>query len=429
MATGAVAAMKARLGDTDYFILTMKAQELTDKVKVLRDWDEWKNMSIEERYQRDLNYNRVRNQIAPYLANNDSRFFGAIIVAAMHFDEEVSFEPLSDVAKGLSKLYSVPAATMGFLIFTGGEILIPLDGQHRLRAIQFAIRGQDNKDRPIERISAPCTELANEDVTVILVPYDPQKARKIFTHVNLYAKKPTTGQNIVTNDDDIFAILAREVTNDLIDARLVKFTSNTLSRSDGHFTTLAIVYNCNEEIIKVAFPGGKIDKTHLPSPERITLYRQKVREIWEELIQSIDVFADALSDIEKTGDDKRRKIRESNLLGKPVGQECLVRAFVRLTNPPTNMSVEMACDGLNRLPWEITNENLEAVWDRVLWTGGRDGKIITKSANRNLATDIISYLAGEKLNDDQKAKLLDDYLKQFPEAERKDKQLPETPAI
>ena len=423
-----VAAMKARLGDTDYFILSMKAQELTDKVKVLRGWDEWENMSIEERYQRDLNYTRVRNQIAPYLANNDSRFFGSIIVAAMNFGDEVSFEPLSDISKGLPGLYKVPADTMGFLTFSGGEVLIPLDGQHRLRAIQFAISGLDEKGRDIERISAPCTELAKEDVTVILVPYDPQKARKIFTHVNLYAKKPTTGQNIVTNDDDIFAIFAREVTNDLIGSRLVKFTSNTLRRSDESFTTITIIYNCNQRIIEANFPVGKIDKTQLPDSEAISLYRQKVRKTWGGLLENIDVFADALSDIEKTGDDKRREIRESNLLGRPVGQECLVRAFVRLTNPPNNMSEEDAYNRLNHLPWEINDENLEAVWDRVLWTGGTDGRIITKETNRKLAIRIIAYLAGEKLDDDQKAELLEEYRKQFPAAERESKQLPENSA-
>ena len=426
MATN-VAAMKARLGDTDYFILSMKAEELADKVKIPRELEGWEDMSVEERYQRDLNYNRVRNQIAPYFANDDSRFFGAIIVAAINFNEEISFEPLSDVlTRNLPNMYKIPAANMGFLTFSGGEILIPLDGQHRLKAIQFAVTAKDEKNRPIPDIT-PCTELAREDVTVILVGYESKKARKIFTRVNRYAKPTTTGQNIVTDDDDIIAVLAREVTNDLIGARLVKFTSNTLNRRDEHFTTLAIVYNCNEHIINGNFPVGKIDKTRLPDPNKIKLYRQKVLETWEQLLEGIEVFDNALSDPESTGDEKRYEIRESNLLGKPVGQECLVRAFVRLTTPPTNLSVQEACDRLNSLPWEINKENLEAVWDLVLWTGGTDGKIITKNANRKLATSIITYLAEEKLEDHQKAELLEDYRKQFPDAERESKQLPEIP--
>ena len=70
-----VPAMKGRLGDTDYYILSMKAQELVDKVKIPKESNEWEDMSVEERYQRDIDYNRVRKQIAPYLANDESRFF------------------------------------------------------------------------------------------------------------------------------------------------------------------------------------------------------------------------------------------------------------------------------------------------------------------------------------------------------------------
>ena len=251
-----VPAMKARLGDTDYYILSMKAQELVNNVKIPKELDEWEEMSVEERYQRDINYNRVRTQIAPYLANDDSRFFGAIIVAAMNFEED-SFEPLSDVMrKALSRSYHAPAAGMGFLHFTGGEKLVPLDGQHRLKAIEFAIYGRDEKGKDIPSIT-PCTQLANEDVTVVLVPYESQKARKIFTRVNRYAKPTTAGQNIVTDDDDIIAVLAREITNDMIGGRLARYTGNTLGLNNPEFTTLAIIYNCNREIIEQTFPYGK----------------------------------------------------------------------------------------------------------------------------------------------------------------------------
>ena len=416
-------AMKARLGNTDYYILSMKAQELSDKVKIPRELEGWEDMSVEERYQRDLNYNRVKSQIAPYFANDDSRFFGAVIVAAMNFDDHDQFEPLSDMLiKGVPNLYKTAAASIGFLTFRGGEVLVPLDGQHRIKAIEFAVSGRDERGREIASIETPCTRLAQEDVTVILVPYESRRARKIFTRVNRYAKPTTTGQNIVTDDDDIVAVLTREVSNELIGARVVKFSTNTLSRSDRHFTTLAIIYNCNTAIITGNFPHGKIDRTQLPSPERILLYRKKAHEVWEQLLENIEVFRDALGDTESKSDDKRRKIRDSNLLGKPVAQECLVRAFVRLVNPPTRLSMEEACANLNRLPWAITEENLKA-WDRVLWTGGTDGKIITK--NRNLTTNLIAYLAGAKLSDEERSTLREDYLAQFPESERENKQLPE----
>ena len=241
--------MRGRLGDTDYYVLSMKAQELVNRVTIPKKLEGWDDLSIEERYQRDISYSRVRKQIAPYLANDKSRFFGAVIVTALNFSDVVSFEPLSDIAtKGLPGLYRTAAANIGFLTFTGGEVLVPLDGQHRLKAIEFAISGRDEKGHDISNIT-PCSHLAMEDITVILVPFDVERARKIFTKVNRYARATTTGQNIVTEDDDMVAVLTREVANELIGGRLAKFKSNTLGPKDPEFTTLGIVYNCNEEII------------------------------------------------------------------------------------------------------------------------------------------------------------------------------------
>ena len=418
MATTCVA-MRGRLGDTEYFVLSMKAEELVTSVKIPKAMKGWEDESVEERYQRQIDYHGIRSRIAPYLANDDSRFFGALIVAALNFGDAV-FEPLSGMAaKGLPGPYRAAAANMGFLTFAGGEVLMPLDGQHRLKAIEFAISGRDERDRPINGVT-PCADLAQEDVTVILVAYEPQKARKIFTKVNRYAKTTTTGQNYVTDDDDILAVLTREVANGLIGGRLAKFTSNTLRPKDAEFTTLAILYNCNEEIVRSTFAEGKLDKTHLPDTAKQRLFRKKVMDVWKTVLEGIEVFADALDDKEATGDAKRREIRGTNLLGKPVAQECLVRAFVRLTGAPTNMSAEDACGRLNRLPWSMSEENLDK-WQRVLWTGGTDGKIITK--NRKLATALIAWAAGERITDERRAELLEEYRKQFPEGER-DRELP-----
>ena len=420
--------MKARLGNIDYYILSMKAGEFVNNVKIPKELEGWEDMSVEERYQRDINYNRVRKQIAPYLVNNESRFFGSVIVAAMNFGEAVSFEPLADMTmKGLPGLYRSAASGMGFLTFTGGEVLVPLDGQHRLKAIEFAITGRDERGRDIPDIN-PCPQLAQEDVTVVLVPWDdepqkPLKMRKIFTHVNKYARPTTTGQNVVTDDDDIAAVLAREIANNLISSRLAKYASNTLNVKDPEFTTLAIIHSCNKAIIESTFPGEKLDTTQLPDDDRQRLYSQKTQEVWEKLLDGIDVFADALGDKEETGDKNRREIRKANLLGKPVAQECLVKAFLRLTGAPTNMGYQEANERLNALPWGITEENVARVWQNVLWTGGVDGRIITK--NRNLATNIITYLAGERLTEEKERELLEDYRRQFPESEREDMKLPE----
>ena len=79
----------------------------------------------------------------------------------------------------------------------GNEILVPLDGQHRLAALEFAISGKDEKQRPIPDIQARA-DVAEDVCTVILITHDGPKSRKIFNKVNRYAKKTTKAENLIT---------------------------------------------------------------------------------------------------------------------------------------------------------------------------------------------------------------------------------------
>ena len=402
-----VAAMKGKLGSTEYFILAMKAKELVEKTIIPSEIEGWEDMTLEEKEQRDINYGRVKDLIAPYLASDKDRFFGAIILTAKNMGAS-NFEPIADVAtKGLPNLYKTQAQLMGFLTFTGGEELIPLDGQHRLKAIKFAIEGKDERSKAIPDIT-PCSQLANDDVTVILIPYDNEKARKIFTKVNRYAKPTTTGQNLVTDDDDIIAVLSRAIANELITARLVKYKANTLSEKDFYFTTLATVAECNEAILQATF-AEKIERAKPIDNEKKHLYQDKVKEIWEYLSQNITLFADMLEDKDEQGDDKRRELRRDYLLGKPVPQACLFKAFSRLTNLESRqgkLTKKEAVDKLNAIDWAIKAPE----WDRLFISG----KKFIKS-NAKLAIDIICYRAGEILNEEQKGSLLDKYRQLFPD--------------
>lgn len=406
-----VAALRGKLGSTEYYLVSMKAKELVDKAIIPSELDDWDDIELEERYQRDINYTRVKNHIAPYLASDPDRFFGSIILAAKDLDPN-PFEPIGKMTKELPNLYQTTAKTMGFLTLSGGEQLIPLDGQHRLKAIRFAIEGKDHQSKDIRGIS-PCLELANEDVSVILVRYESSSSRKIFTKVNRYAKSTTTGQNLVTDDDDIFAVTARMVANEIIGAHLVKYKSNTLSNSDGYFTTLATIAQCNEVLLKEKY--GKIDNTKLPDMEKQQLYEGNVRDAWEFLSKNIPCFSDMLADKTKDGDKKRQEIRRDYMLGKPVPQVCLFRAYVQLTES-NSFSPEKAVDCLNRIDWSREAE----VWDRLLLKANKSIEV----KNKNIATDIIFYMAGGNHDQEGEKELLKNYQKIFPEEDRNGLTLP-----
>ena len=413
-----IAAMKGRFGDTDYYVFTMKAAELVRSVTIPKDMPGWKDLSVTEIYQREINIRRVRDSIAPYFLQDPSRFIGSFIITAISENEDekpFSFERLSDAlgSSGFSKLhitYKGLADRFGFLTLADSTRLVPLDGQHRLQGIKYAINKQDDAGRPIQ--GATDGESIAEDVTtLIMVEYEPRKARKIFTKVNMYAKKPTTGQTIITDDDNYVAEFSRVIA-DSIGGRLVKIQGNTLRDSDGEFTTLSTIFNCNLIMLNAIYPGARIKgDEHIDGGKKVQ-YLEKLEEIWGVLLENIQIFQDSLSNKEESGDARRSEIRKGNLLGKPVGQEILIRAFMRLVAAPTNMSWPEACRRQNQIPWSISDANIEERWKDVVWQGNeKRGRIVTK--NRAIAGRLIAYWAGEKLSRDQLAELERDYLAFF----------------
>ena len=415
----AIAAMKGKLGNTDYFILAMKAGDLAGKAIIPSEMPNWKNITMEEKQQRNINYNRVKSKIAPYLAEHEDRFFGSIILAVENF-ELSNFEKLSKFAKdSMPFLYGTEAEKMGFLTFTGGEVFIPIDGQHRIKAIQFAISGVDENSKKIPDMS-PCPDLANDDVTIMLVPYETQKVRKIFTRVNRYANPTTGGQNLITDDEDYIAISSRLIADwinrtspnsSTSSVELVKTIGNSLRDTENYFTTLTAISECNKAILQ-AWYSNHIPKPFIvPDTGKSQEYSNKISKVWKHLVKNIDEFAIMLSDKSETGNKKRRKIRSENLLGKPVPQICLFQAYTRLI-VGSNMHPDDAVKRLSKIKW---GKN-EDIWDRLLMTGG---KIIRKNAK--IATDIICYMVGEKTNE---AELLERYQKLFPDKQKPTK-LPE----
>lgn len=412
-------AMRGQFGSTEYFMLTMKANDVAGRLTIPKEMPEWGDLDIEERFQREINYNRVRKQIAPYLANDPDRFFGALIVAVIN-PEGMEYEPVDNVLSKVPKLYANAARSFGFLTLGGGEVLVPLDGQHRLAAIQFALSGKDEKQRDIEGVS-PNTQLANDDVLIVLVRHDdPQRSRKIFNKVNRYAKRTTKAEDLITADDDIIAVISREcVANEVIGSRLVNYSSNTLTDKTECFTTLSTIYEATKVILEESF--GRIDVQELPDRAQQSLYRETAMEYWEQIASGITTFHSALVEKEEGGDAKRREIRKTSLLGKPVAQLALIRTIVRLRMAEKLDGSKFSWDEIlfrvNDTDWGVENTK----WQRILLNGSR---VVSGRQAVSFASRFIAYDLGEPLSDDDLASLEDLYKSHFPTPEQANVSLP-----
>ena len=404
-------AMRGKFGSTEYFMITMKANNVASQLEIPKDMPDWSELELQERFQREINFNRVRKLIAPYLANDPDRFFGALIVDVLN-PEGMEFEPLDNVlpSRNVPQLYQTAAQAFGFLTLSGGEMLVPLDGQHRLAAIKFALSGTDERGNSIEGVN-PNTDLANDDVLLIMIKHDdPSKGRKIFNKVNRYAKSTTKAENLITADDDIIAVIARDISNELVGSRLVNYKSNTLSNTAPQFTTLSTIYESTKSILEENF--GRISIVALPSPAEQNLYRSTAKDHWERILRGVTVFDRALIDGEESGDQGRKDIRRTILLGKPVAQLTLVQAIVRLLASDMGDGSRLSWDDVlarvNDLDW--TNEN--PIWQNVLLLGTR---VVSGKTAVNFASRFISYYLGETLSNEEVGQLTDLYRVRFPE--------------
>lgn len=338
----------------------------------------------------------MKRQIAPYLVEDDDRFFGAFIVSMMNADD-VEFEEVTHIFRGnVPNLYRTAGKAFGFLTLLGSELLVPLDGQHRLAALSFAITGKDEGQRPIRDLE-PRVEVAEDVCTVILIMHDDMKSRKIFNKVNRYAKKTTKAENLITADDDVIAVIVRETivgATNCIPDRLVNAKSNTLTIKANEFTTLSTLYEGTKYLLEDTH--GRINTEFLPDRATQRIMRDEARTFWETLCAEVNVIYEALHDPSEQGDGRRIEIRADNLLGKPVAQWTLVQAIVRLRseNDETGerMSLRQACRRVNELDWSSSDPR----WQQVLMNGNR---VLTGKTAVNFASRVVAYWLGENLSD------------------------------
>lgn len=405
-----IPAMRGRLGTTDYYIVTMKAKRVAEKMQSASEVDGWENLSLDEKYQRKINLNRVKKEIAPYFATMKDRFTGSLIVA-MQNSEGTEYEPVKEVIKGTAfqGAHKSAADNLGFLTFTDEEVFVPIDGQHRAKALQYAISGKDerNDDLPFH----PDSSLAQEDIVVVLVKFNTDeekiKARKIFNKVNRYAKQPTKAENLIVDDDDVVAILTRRMTKeeeDLLSGSLIEFSGNTLPANSNAFTTLTTLYEINHEILSAK--GHDFSKTERPSPEIEKIFWDEIQSTWKFLIENFGHFQAALKDVSEDGRDTRKQLRESFLTMKPIGQRVLVRAFLQLTETQIDgaspeMNKEEAIEKLDKIDWKIENK----IWRNILTRDER--RVLSGTAAISLGADFVCYLAGASSNLINEEELID----------------------
>jgi DNA sulfur modification protein DndB len=397
-----VPALKAQMGDWTYYVTVMKlgkvAREcrLAEEIAAHEDLDNLIQRALED---------RVNKEMVPYLLKEKQRFYGALVVAVYGGDPE--FSPVRVEEHELIDDTNKSTYGFGLLRFDGSQVYYALDGQHRLKSIQEAIR----KD----------ADLAKEEISVIILKHEETKAgmqrtRRLFSTLNRRAKPTSAGMNIAIDEDDSIAVVTRRLVKEnkylkevvLADVKSInKKQINPSKNNDPYLTTLAALYETNE-ILLGGFDGGlNIDKEFKQfrrSYQEIDAYYAYLEKIWMHLLENCPGFDAMLAGKKTPGDLRKRHDEEGhivlgddgkpiaggNVFARPLGQ--FVVAEVLRAVSINGKSVEDAIDTImSEIPMDID----EAPWVNVIWNSATQN-IQGGKKERKFLVSLISYALGLK---------------------------------
>ena len=273
--------IRGKIGDWIYYSGVMTFKQISENVTASIN-DLYQTSCLGELLQRALtsNYESIRD----YILKDNERFFNAVILAIYDGDPqwlEVEFyEEESEYTN------------VGFLQFSGKEIIFPVDGQHRVAGITAAI--SNNPDLGFEQVPVIFIAHSNDDGGM-------KKTRKLFSTLNRRAKPVGQNENIALDEDDVSSIITRELVQrfplcmgDNITNSLGKQIPNT---NEAAFTSLITLYQCVELLIKhklkeCGIKGKKYAeyKLYRPKEEMIILLREYVFSVFEAFVENTTVI-------------------------------------------------------------------------------------------------------------------------------------------
>ena len=156
--------------------------------------------------------------------------------------------------------------TWGQLTLDGTETLYALDGQHRLKSIQLAIR-----QRP---------ELAREQIPVIFIPHrSPRRSQLLFSDLNRFAKSPSKSISLLFSHRDPVVTLAK-VLMDRVDflAGRVEVETTSLSKHTPNVVTLSSLYEMTRSLTEGRTVGDPLAQEEV----------DRQIEIWYSLVRHVE---------------------------------------------------------------------------------------------------------------------------------------------
>ena len=394
--------VKAHMGRWDYYLIKMTMKDLGNPAMIKFGQDFHKS-ALSSHLQRTIDESRARKEIVRYLSQQEDRFFNSIVIAAV--GGEPKWMPISMADDPRLELLAddpVLNDSFGVLKFTGTEEYYALDGQHRL----FAIRSLVDPSRPEYRNRPAGFDL--EEVSVVLVIPNgadtidefKRRFRRLFGHLNRYAKPMDGATSIIMDEDDTFAICTRRLFSDyeFFESTDRHEESSVVDVSKGknmknnqiHFTKLEVLYEMNISLLTSSYrrnhgfdpssPDMPVDLKQFiqfrPDDQVIEDYYSELTAIWDALFE---VLPDLREEPSRMRTHAVANVDDASgerdcLLFWPIGQRLLAdvarnlidQSGCDLMNP---VELREALAPLARISWDMD----QAPWRNFVLVRDEDG--------------------------------------------------------
>lgn len=384
--------IRGRIGNWRYYSGVMSFKDIQENVTASIN-EIYKTSCLDELLQRELTRNY--ESIKKYILKDNERFFNAIILAIYDGDPQWLEVEFKNEEKDFTNV--------GFLQFSGKEIIFPVDGQHRVAGIIESL-----KENP---------DLYNEQVPVIFIAHSDtdegkKKTRKLFSTLNRRAKRVGENENIALDEDDACSIITRELVQNF-----PLFQNNNVTNGIGKqisisnetaITSLITLYQSVESIVKnkLANENIKGDKykefiLYRPSDEKLLELHDVVFEIFNSFVKNFDCIREYVESKEISKAVKYRNHSGGNLLFRPIAFTEIFTAAL-IIKQRNNSTFDEIFSKMNTVEFEISN----APWKGLVWDGYR---MITGVKKTTIRLLLIHMVAPEILTKAEKHKLIEGY--------------------
>lgn len=350
-----IPAIRAKIGIWEYYVTTLSFDQVSKRISKIDD-ELHQSQGLKDLIQRSITEN-FRN-IKDYIINQPELFFNSLVLAVYdHYPNwrEIAF-----------KYDDFETYQMGILEFEEQHKIFPVDGQHRVEGIKAALEADPGlKD---QRIAAIFVGHNNDEE-------GKKRTRRLFTTLNRYAKPVKLDDIIALDEDDIAAIVTRNLLeedelftgNKVINTRQKAIPQNNRNA----ITSIITLYQANVHLLKSFI---FLEERKKPTPKRmekilkyrpseayLEKYENFVENFWASFKSELEIVKSFLRS-ERLNDEQRNNQTGGNLIFRPVGFLPLVKAAINI-HENTSSSFSTIFRGFNSINFDISSKP----WQYVVW--------------------------------------------------------------